>query len=57
MIRKPSMITSDNGNYSAQGTDTMIKSWLDSEKVLIFSYKAMYNKKGLTENKYLLILK
>ena len=35
MIRKPSMFTSDNGNYSAQGTDTMIKNWLDSEKVLI----------------------
>ena len=35
MIRKPSMFTSDNGNYSVQGTDTMIKSWLDSEKVLI----------------------
>ena len=29
------MFTSDNGNYSVQGTDTMIKSWLDSEKVLI----------------------
>ena len=29
------MLTSDNGNYSVQGTDTMIKSWLDSEKVLI----------------------
>ena len=35
MIRKPSIFTSDNGKYSAQGTDTMIKSWLDSEKVLI----------------------
>ena len=35
MIRKPSMFTSDNGNYSVQGTDTMIKSWLDSERVLI----------------------
>ena len=29
------MFTSDNGNYSVQGTDTIIKSWLDSEKVLI----------------------
>ena len=35
MIRKPNMLTSDNGNYSVQGTDTIIKSWLDSEKVLI----------------------
>ena len=35
MIRKPSMFTSDNGNYSVQGTDTMVKSYLDSEKVLI----------------------
>ena len=35
MIRKPNMFTSDNGNYSVQGTDTMTKSWLDSEKVLI----------------------
>ena len=35
MIRKAGMVTSDNGNYLVQGTDTMIKSWLDSEKVLI----------------------
>ena len=35
MIRKSNMFTSDEGNYFVQGTDTIIKSWLDSEKVLI----------------------
>ena len=35
MIRKPNMFTSDNGNYSVQGTDTMVKNYLESEKVLI----------------------
>ena len=29
------MFTSDNGNYSVQGTDTMVKNYLESEKVLI----------------------
>ena len=35
MIRKAGMFTSDNGNYSVQGTDTMAKNYLESEKVLI----------------------
>ena len=35
MVRKPNMFTSDNGNYSVQGTDTMVKNYLESEKVLI----------------------
>lgn len=35
MIRRPNMFTSDNGNYSVQGTDTMVKSYLDAERVLI----------------------
>ena len=35
MIRKPNMFTSDNGKYSVQGTDTMVKNYLESEKVLI----------------------
>ena len=35
MIRKAGMFTSDNGNYFVQGTDAMIKSYLDAERVLI----------------------
>ena len=35
MIRRPNIFTSDNGNYSVQGTDAMIKSYLDAERVLI----------------------
>ena len=35
MIRKSNMFTSDEGNYFVQGTDAIVKSYLDSEKVLI----------------------
>ena len=35
MIRKSNMFISDNGNYFVQGTDTMVKNYLDAERVLI----------------------
>ena len=35
MIRKSNMFTSDEGNYFVQGTDAMVKNYLDAEKVLI----------------------
>ena len=35
MVRKSNMFISDNGNYFVQGTDTMVKNYLDAERVLI----------------------
>ena len=35
MIRKSNMFTSDEGNYFVQGTDTIAKSYLDAERVLM----------------------